>query len=236
MGGVGTRAAARSIIVFGGFSSLAALPAHAGAWSQPDGVKQWSASISREVGDFGEAWRSDEYVEWGFGDGWGLNAKIESEIRIDTTYDDRSGFRLGLQKAFPIGERASFAIQASMLGGEALDGPECLGEGYEARAAIGTSFSLFGREGFVNAEAGQRSRGDACRRIVVEFASGIEFAPSMHLTLKAWSEEGDGARSAKFESGLAYDFGGLRLGVGWREEISGNFEEKGWLVTARSTF
>jgi hypothetical protein len=123
-----------------------------------------------------------------------------------------------------------------MIGGEALDGPACLGQGYEARAAIGASFSWLGREGFVNAEAGQRSRGDTRRRVVVEFASGIEFAPSMHLKLKAWSEEGDGARSAKFETGLAYDFDGLRVGIGWREEISGDFEEKGWLLTARSKF
>jgi hypothetical protein len=157
MVGIGGRAAARSILAFVGTAQLAQ-PAHAGAWSLPQGLHQWFATVSRETGDYGQAWRADDYVELGLGDGWGLNAKVETEIRIDTTYDDRSQYRVGLQKAFALTDRASFAVQASLLAGEAMEGPECQGEGYETRAAIGTSFSLFGREGFVNAEAARRVR------------------------------------------------------------------------------
>jgi hypothetical protein len=231
---VGGRAAARSILLFVGAAPLAQ-PAHAGAWSLAEGTQQWSATVSRETGDFGQAWRADDYTEYGLGDGWGLTTKVETDIRIDTTYDDRSQFRIGIQRAFAITDRASFALQASLIGGEALEGPECQGEGYEARAAIGTSFSLFGREGYANAEAAQRSRG-TCSRTVTEFATGLEFVPAWNLTFKAWTEQGGGARSTKAEIGLSHDFGGMSVGAGWREEISGEFEEKGWVLTAGMKF
>ncbi len=212
-----------------------AAPAHAGAWSLPAGTHSWLATISRETGDFGEAWRADDFTEIGLGDGWGVNFKVESEIRIGTTYDDRSGARLGIQKAFALGERGSIAIQASALLGESLDGIECLGEGHEVRAAIHTSFNLWGQEGFVNLEAGHRARGD-CERNVTEAAIGYDFAPGWTITLKAWTEGGDETGVTKAEASLVRDFWGVGVGIGWREEISGNFQEKGWIASARVRF
>lgn len=212
-----------------------AAPAHAGAWSLPAGAHSWLATISRETGDFGEAWRADDFTEIGLGDGWSVNIKVESEIRIGTTYDDRSGARLGIQKAFALGDRGSVAIQASALLGESLDGIECLGEGHEVRAAIGTSFNLWGQEGFMNLEAGHRARG-GCERNVTEAAIGYDFAPGWNFTLKAWSEGGGETGVAKAEAALTRDFWGIGVGIGWREEISGNFEEKGWIASARVRF
>jgi hypothetical protein len=216
-------------------SGAVAPHADAGAWSLAQGVQQWFATISREEGDFGEAWRTDDFTEIGIGDGWGFNAKFESEIRISDQYDDRSGFRLGLQKAFPIGERASFAIGASVLAGESLDGPECVGEGLEGRAAVGTSFNFGGHEGFVNVEAAHRSRG-GCERSVLEFGSGIELVPTVKLGFKAWQEGGAETGSAKAELMLGWDVADMTLGFGWREEISGNFDEKGWVLSLSGNF
>ena len=201
----------------------------------PAGAHSWLASISRETGDFGEAWRADDFTEIGMGDGWGVNIKVESEIRIGTTYDDRSGARLGIQKAFSLGDRGSIAIQASALLGESLGGVECEGEGYEVRAAIGSSFYLWGQEGFVNLESGHRTRGD-CERSVTEAAVGYDFAPGWNFTVKAWTVGGAETGVAKAEVSLMRDFWGLGIGVGWREEISGNFEEKGWVVNERARF
>ena len=198
-------------------------------------MQQWFVTISREEGDFGEAWRTDDYSELGLGDGWGFNAKFESQIRISDLYDDRSGVRLGVQKSFPLGERASFAFGAAALLGESLDGPECMGEGVEGRASIGTSFNFGGQEGYVSVEAGQRIRGD-CERTVLEFGSGMTLAPALSLGFKTWSEGGAETGTAKAELALAYDFDFARVGVGWREEISGNFDEKGWVVSVRGTF
>jgi hypothetical protein len=201
----------------------------------PAGAHSWLASISRETGDFGEAWRADDFTEIGMGDGWGVNIKVESEIRIGTTYDDRSGVRLGIQKAFSLGDCGSIAIQASALLGESLGGVECEGERYEVRAAIGSSFNLWGQEGFVNLESGHRTRGD-CERSVTEAAVGYDFAPGWNFTVKAWTEGGAETGVAKAEVSLMRDFWGLGIGVGWREEISGNFEEKGWVVNERARF
>lgn len=210
-------------------------PAHAGAWSLPQGSHSWLATISRETGDFGEAWRADDFTEMGLGDGWNVNIKIESEIRIASTYDDRSGARLGLQKSFALGDRGSFAIQASALLGESLDGIECEGEGYEIRAAVGSSFNMWGREGFVNLETGRRQRGD-CNRDVSEIALGYDFAPDWNATVKFWTEGGGETGVTKAEASVMRDFWGIGIGLGWREEISRNFEEKGWIVSGRARF
>lgn len=231
----GGTASVRWIFVISGVAPLAE-PAVAGAWTQKAGEQQWIATVSHATGDFGETWRGDDYMEAGFGGGWGVNLKVEGEVRLAETLDDRTAFRAGLQKSFALGERASFSIIGSYLGGEALDGPECTSNGYEARAAVGTSFAIWGREGFVNGEAAWRARGEDCERGVVEAAAGVEFAPGWNLQVKAWREEGDGAFSAKAEAGVLYDFGAVAVGVGWREEISGEFDEKGAVLTGRMRF
>ena len=191
--------------------------AYAGAWSVPAGEQQWYATVSRETSDFGPAWRADDFADVGIGDGWQVVTKLESQISTGGTYNDRSGFRLGVQKAFAIDDRTSFSLLASCLGGESLDGAECAGSGYEVRAEIGTSFSVGGRNGFVNVEAGHRARDD-CERNVFEVATGIEFAPSWNLGLKAW-QDGGSAGSTKAELNLGYDLGFMAVGIGWGQEV-----------------
>ena len=56
--------------------------AHAGAWALADGMQKWFATISREDGEFGQPWRTDDFSELGLRDGWGLTARFESKIRI----------------------------------------------------------------------------------------------------------------------------------------------------------
>ena len=70
----------------------------------------------------------------------------------------------------------------------------------------------------------------------MEVATGLEFAPDWNLTLKAWDERGNQSRSAKAEVGLSRDFGMFSVGAGWREEISGEFDEKGWVLMGRASF
>lgn len=231
----GGRAGARSILLLAGTSSLAQ-PAHAGAWALAEGVSQWFATVSRDSGDFGQVWRADDFTEYGLGGGWALNAKVETEVRFNELYDERSGYQLGILKAFALSDRASFSVRAAAIGGESLlQLDECQGSGYEARAAIGTSFSLFGREGFVNAEAGRRTRGD-CNRDLMELAAGLEFAPEWNLILKGWSEKGGETESTKAEASISREFGMFSVGAGWREEISGEFEEKGWVLSLQAAF
>jgi hypothetical protein len=230
----GGTASLRWLATFAGIAPLAA-PAFAGAWSQKAGEQQFIATLSRETGDFDEAWRTSDHAEYGFGGGWAANLKAEGELRFGDTTEDRWGVALGAKKAFAIGDRASFSVQASLLGGESIDGPDCQGSGYETRAALGTSFAIGGREGFVNIEGAAKTRED-CSRQLIELTTGIEVAPHLNLIVKGWSEDGTFAHSEKIEPSLLYSFGNTTIGVGWRQEVSGEFEEKGWVVQAWRKF
>lgn len=208
----------------------------AGAWSPANGEGQTIASLSRESGDFGVTWRADDYLEYGFGDGWAANLKIENQIRTEEGFDDRIGARVALQRSFRVGRRGAIGVQAALLAGEALEGPACAGVGYEARIMAGTSFALNGGNGFVNIEAGVRERDSGCSRTLGEVAGGLDLTPRWRLLGKAWIEQGDGARSAKTEATLFRNFDGFSLGLGYRTEVSGDFQEDGVVAVFQSRF
>ncbi|MEZ5937154.1 MAG: hypothetical protein R3C52_02925 [Hyphomonadaceae bacterium] len=209
---------------------LHAPDAVAGAWAEARGETLEIDTISREVGDFGETWRAESFFEHGFGGGWGGHFKAENQIRLSDLYDDRFAFEAGLKRAFALGERSAFSVQASYLGGEALDGPECTSDGYEVRAALGGSREFLGREAFVNVETAERRRNDDCRRVVTEVAAGIELVGEWRGIAKAWTQTG-GGRTTKYEINLMRDFGGSSLGIGYRREVSGLFDEEGVLLS-----
>jgi hypothetical protein len=230
----GETASLRWLAVMSGVAPLAE-PAFAGAWTQKAGEQQWITTVSRETGDFGETWRTDNYGEAGFGGGWGVNLSIDSEIHASDEFDDRVGLRAGVQKSFALTDRASFSVTASMLGGESVDGPDCQGSGYEARAAIGTSFAIAGREGFINLEGAAKSR-ESCDRQLIELATGIEVVRNLDFVVKGWVEDGAFVHSEKIEPSLLYSFEKSKIGIGWRREVSGAFKEEGWLVTYREMY
>lgn len=208
----------------------------AGAWTQQPGERLEISTVSRETGDFGESWTSDLHVEYGFAGGWGANAKIASQFRYGAIEDDRFTMEAGVQRSFALGDRAAFAVKGSVLGAEALDGPDCQGLGYEARAAIGSSRKLIGREAFLNFEVARRERADGCTRALAEVAAGIDLAPKWRTLVKAWREDGDGAQTAKVEAGLFREFGKYSAGLGYRREISGTYEESGVVVSLWGRF
>lgn len=227
----GGRAGARWFLVISAAAPFAQ-NAYAGAWTLPAKASQTIATVSRETNGNGQTWRADDYTEIGMGGGWGFNLKVETENRIGFETENRTGARAGLQKSFALGDRGSLSITASYLGGESLDGPDCEGNGYEARVALGTSFALAGREGFVNLEGGSKDRENNCHRSFVELTAGLEVVPKWTILGKAWSEDGSFAHTDKIEANLLYDWDDkLRIGAGWREEVSGDFEEKGWVVS-----
>lgn len=217
----------------GAFGSGEAL---AGAWVQAPGERLDISNVSYERGEFGENWTSDLHVEYGVADGWGISAKIASQFRYGLIEEDRFTIEAGVQRSFAIGERAAFAIKGSVLGAEALNGPDCQGLGYEARASLGASRQVFGREAFVNVEAARREREEGCTRGLVEVAAGIDVAPKWRTMVKAWNEDGDGARSTKVEAGLFREFGRYSAGLGYRREVSGVFEESGIVVSLWGRF
>ncbi|HEV7691774.1 MAG TPA: hypothetical protein VGO52_13150 [Hyphomonadaceae bacterium] len=236
VGANGAGAGARWLIAISVTTPLAA-PAFAGAWTQPAKSSLTIATVAHASVEDGDMWRTETLTESGFGGGWGMNLKIENEKRFASINDDRTGWRLGIQKSFALGDRTSAAIIANYIGGDSFDSSFCQGSGVETRAALGTSFEFLGREAFVNAEAGYRTREDQdCERVLGEIAFGMDVTPNLSATVKTWAEDGEEGRSAKVEASLLYDFGPLSVGLGWREEVSGAFEEKGWLVSAWKSF
>jgi hypothetical protein len=239
VGAFGGRAGVRWLIAVSATTPLCA-PAFAGAWGQAKRDALTIVTISRAEVDRGETWRTETLSETGLGGGWGVNFKFDSEQRFAGPKDTNSSWRLGAQKSFAVGERGSVALIVNYVGGDSYDGSYCHGDGGEVRAAAGTSFEVLGREAFVNVEAGFRSRGEEqaedCNRALGEVAVGMEVMDGWTATVKTWAEDGGEGRSSKVEASLSRSFGSLDVGLGWREEVSGAFEEKGWLVSVMSRF
>ncbi len=210
--------------------------AFAGAWVQARGERLEISNVSRETGEFGENWTSDLHIEYGLAEGWGLNAKIASQFRYGVIEEDRFAMEAGVQRSFALGDRAAFGVKASVLGAEALNGPDCQGLGYETRTALGASRSLLGREAFANVEAARREREEGCVRNLVEVAAGVEIVPRWRTLVKAWNENGDGARTTKVEAGIFRDFDRYSAGLGYRQEVSGAFQESGIVVSLWGRF
>jgi hypothetical protein len=217
-------------------SAMCAGEAAAGAWTQPSGHSQSINSVSRERGPSGEIWRTDSLGEYGLAENWGGRLRLESQLTLDEGPGDKLSVEAGIQRAFRLRPRSSLQVSASLLAGEALEGPDCRGGGYETRLGLGQSFALGGREGFVVVEGALRSRGSACERIVTEAAVGTQLGLGFRTVAKAYTEQGDGARSAKVEAMLLYDYKKYSLGFGYRREISGAFKEEGWVVSVWQRF
>jgi hypothetical protein len=221
-------------------AALCSEQAFAGAWVQAPGHRQQITEVSRERGDFGETWHTSAYSEYGLGKNWGGHLKVDTQIREDQNFDDRTAFDAGLQRAFNLGAHGGggvVSVGASLLAGDALEGPDCSGKGYEMRAAYGRSAKVGGHNAFVNVEAAYNERGSACRRNLVESAAGIDITPKFHVIVKAWSETGDKARSAKAETDLLYDINKkYSASLGYRREISGAFDESGFVASVWRKF
>lgn len=224
------RAAARLALLAAG-AGAASQEALAGAWSHAAGDGQQIATFSKEAGEFGTGWRTDILVEGGLGGGWDLALKTQTLLRTDFTYDERSTYEAGVRRSFPLGPNSVVAVQGAVIGGESLGVDACEGVGFEARGAYGISGRVGDRNVYANLEGAYRLRGDQCRRSLMEVAVGAEIAPKWRAVGKAWAETGDGTPSAKVEGLVLYDFETYSLGLGYRREVSGRFEEEGILLS-----
>lgn len=207
---------------------------YAGAWTQTDGERLEITSVSRETGDFGETWLSELYIEQGVTSRWSVIGKVATQTRFaDSGRKERTAGDVGLRRSFELGSRTSLAIQAGVVVGDTLLDENCSGTGYEARLALGRSW---GKTGFVNVEAGMRSRGDACDRLLSEVSSGVNVSDDWRVLGKVMSDVGKYGHSTKAEATLFREFETFSLGLGYRGEISGKFEESGVVVALWSRF
>jgi hypothetical protein len=226
---------ARWVLALSGAGAMAET-ASAGAWSQPAGEGQSISTISRELRDEGETWRADDLIEFGLGGGWETGLKFEVSLAYLDQFDSRTGAQAYIKKSFALTERTALSFQAAVVTGESLIDPDCSGGGFETRAAFGVSFNVFGREGFANIEAGRREQGEYCTRSLSEAAIGLAMTDHWRGVAKVWEERGEGAFSSKAELTLLRKFEDFSAGIGYRAEVSGAFEEEGFLVSYWSDF
>ncbi len=205
--------------------------AAAGAWSQPRGEGQSITTLSRELRDEGEIWRADDLLQYGLGGGWEAGVKLETSFSYLDQFDHRTGAQASLKKSFALSQRAAVALQVGVLTGDSVMNSDCTGSGVETRAALGVSFNLLGREGFANIESGRREQGEYCTRSLDEVTVGVALTDHWHGVAKVWEERGEGAFSSKAELTFIRDFGVVSVGLGYRAEVSGAFEEAGFLAS-----
>lgn len=200
--------------------------AEAGPWAQPAREGLDISDLSYERGDFGEVWRASYWIEYGLGARWTAFGKLDSEVRPATGPDDRSGGLLGLRRTVWSAERSAAAVEAAWVFGEETLGDECTGAGYEVRASYGRSTRVAGREAFGVIEGGWRRRG-GCERALALVALGWRITDDLRLSARGWAEQGGSQTTGRAELGVQRAFGSLEVGLAWREEVSGAFEEGG---------
>lgn len=209
--------------------------ASAGAWPQIASEGLEISEVSRETGAFGEVWRAGYWVEYGLSDRWTGFAKLENEVRVSEFVDDRAGGLLGLRRSIWQAGRSALAFEGGLLFGEATEGLNCEGGGYEAKIAAGRSARLLDREAFVSLDAGWRERG-GCGRFAASASAGFELTQHWRVLSSAWTDTGDGDRTATLEVGLQRQIGSFRLGLSYRDEISGAFDQSGVSASVWRTF
>jgi hypothetical protein len=210
--------------------------AHAGAWTQDPGKRLEISTISIERGDFGDSWGTGLLIEQGFAPGWGGHLKYDERRRTTDAIDQRGALELGVRRAFAVAPQAVLSVQGAWLGAEGLKGPQCSGSGYEFRTAAGLSGLIGKRNAYLNLEAAWRSRGALCEGRLLELAGGLDLSDRWRVLGKAWSDRSDGDASDKIEASLFRDFETFSLGLGYRQEISGEFGERGVVLQVWSRF
>lgn len=200
--------------------------ASAGAWTDPPGKGKVISSVSSDRSEFGDGVSSSTLLEIGIAGGWGAALKYETQTR-DSDFGpmSREASQLSLQKSFSFADRGVFAVRASALGGDAMEGPLCSGVGAEVRLAVGVSQAIPTGQVYADIDAGFRTRGDGCERFVGQAVLGVDLGLGFRAMAKTYAEKGDGALSIKAEAMLLFDAGDFDIGVGYREEVSGRFEE-----------
>ena len=209
--------------------------AHAGAWTHERDAGYSSLDMQRESSEFGSAWRSESYLEFGATDRLTVVTKAETLQRDQDGGEDRLAGLVAVRREFVQVEGLVLSGQLGTLFGESLEGPVCEGVGVESRIMAGWSGATGGRNVWLNAETGFRNQG-GCGRWKTDLAAGLDLNDDWRTQAKAYWQSGDGPRSLKVEAGIARRMGEQFIGVSYRREIGGAFEEEGWILSLSRSF
>lgn len=222
-------------VIVGAFT---ALPASAGPWVREPGEGYARLALSHERLENLDGQRLDLYGEYGLTQDWTLTAKLEG-VRYGEGFPSREGYRLTARRSLISWKNLRLAAEGGLVGGEALGGQGGCGTvGAELRLSSGGSLLIGERKSFVFVDIAQRQH-EGCARSRLEAGLGTELSPRWSLTSQVWVEQasGDGASdSIKTEFALVRDLSRAELSLGWREEISSNFNEDAIVLAVAMRF
>ena len=209
--------------------------AWAGAWVHEKDAGYASNGLQRDWADHGDSWRTDSYIEGGLGGRWTWVGKAETLWRDADAGDDRLAGMVAFRRLFQ--QRGGFVASGQMgvLIGESLEAPLCEGVGVDSRVLAGWSGPWKGRSIWVNLESGFRNQG-GCGRWKTDLSMGAEIDETWRIEAKAYHQDGDGPTSLKLETGIARKFEDQFIGLSYRREVDGAFEEESWILTLSRHF
>ncbi len=217
---------------------LSAKAAQAGPWVRKAGDVYARAAVAAESVDGLSAYRYDGYGEVGLTGQWTLTAKAEQVRFADAADFNAEGFRVTLRR--PLYRRKALIVSAEMgaVHGAAIGGVTgCDRLGGEARLTAGYSGSIASSDWYVFADVATRLHAEGCWRERAEFGAGQEIASNIFVVTQYWFERGsERSRSDKIETALLWRVGDIDLSVAWREELSGRFNETGFVFAIARRF
>lgn len=219
--------------------AVAAGQAEAGPWTRPQGDGYASFAVLGQRIDGEDAVRLEAYGEIGVTSKWLLTAQVDGLVFTGIDGFDQTAWRATARRGIWRRGRFLAAVEAGAVGGAAIGGTfsGCDTVGGEARLSFGGGGRTgSGRDWFLFADAIVREHGN-CRRQRAELGFGQEVARNWFSTSKLYLETGSGdARSAKVETVVSRRFGSTDIGLGYRQEFGGTFQEAGVILRLEHRF
>lgn len=228
----------RALVLFS-FVLGVVLPSHAAPWVQEKSKIYTQAAILGQRIDGQNAIRGELYGEYGVSSKWTLNGQVEGVKFTELDGFDQFAYRFTARRSLWRRGNWRAAFEGGIVGGEAIGGTigGCDTLGGEARVSVGGGGRTEkGRDWFVFLDGAIREHGN-CRRQRIEAGYGQEVIKNWFAVSKVFLEDGSGdARSAKFETLISRRFGKLDVGLGYRQEFGGRFQENSIVFSLERRF
>lgn len=219
--------------------AVAAGSAEAGPWTRDQGDGYASLALLGQRIDGQDAVRIEAYGEYGVTSKWLVTGQVDGLVFTGLDGFNQTAWRATARRGIWKSGRFLAAVEAGVVGGEAIGGTlsGCETVGAEARLSFGGGGrTRAGRDWFFFSDAIIREHGN-CRRQRAELGFGQEIARNWFTTNKLYLETGtDDARSAKVETIISRRFGSTDIGLGYRQEFGGNFREAGVILSLEYRF
>lgn len=227
----------RGLILFFIAATGAGGIAEAGPWVRDDGGWYARALAARDSLNGEEGWRLDLYGEYGLTPKLTATLKNEAVIYPGAPAFDRDLWRLTVRRTLASHKGWTAAAEIGAFHGSTLNGSAasglvfCEGAGFEGRLGAGWSGSYRGRPLYTFVDVARLSQGDGCDRTRLEAGYGQDLTRNIFIGQQLWFEEAAiSGQSVKTETQLGVHFGPVDVSLGYREEISGNFNENAVLI------